>query len=562
MPGFRRNLIRGVARLALLPALALGSALGGALAVSAAQAQTLRVAMSAETTSADPHNYALTPNNTLRQHIFEALTDIDADLRVQPALAVRWEREDDLTWRFHLRDGVRFHNGEPFGAPDVLFSYCRVLNNEGEVVQSYSRLVRRIAALEVVDERTLRLRTREPEPLLLNDLSNLAILPRGLAGGAALDFAAGDNCGHAGPWPTQAQFNEGAAAIGTGPYRLRSYSRGGAIELERNDAYWGAKPHWQAVRLTPVTAAGPRLAGLLAGDHDLIESPATGDLPRLRGNAGFALSAKPTTRLIFIQLDAARSPSPFVDGGQGNSSQGNSSQGGNPLRDARVRQALSLAIDRKAVQERVMDGVATPAAQYLPDGMAGTIPGLPVLPYDPARARALLAEAGYPQGFGMTFHATNNRYINDARLAQVLAQFWQRIGVKVELDTMPSAVFFGRRGKREFSVAMGGWSADAAETLMFFRSWLMTTDRARGLGTSNYGGWSEPRFDGPAMRAMATMDDAARAALLREASAVAVEQMPVIPVHFENAVWAFRKGLAYSGRVDQVTSAMEVTPAP
>ncbi|MFC7609497.1 ABC transporter substrate-binding protein [Teichococcus aestuarii] len=293
-------------------------------------------------------------------------------------------------------------------------------------------------------------------------------------------------------------------------------------------------------------------AGLLAGDHDLIESPATGDLPRLRENPGFALSTKPTTRLIFLQLDTARSPSPFVNGGQGE----------NPLRDARVRQALSLAIDRKAVQERVMDGVATPAGQYLPEGMAGTIPGLPVLPHDPARARALLAEAGYPNGFALTFHATNNRYINDARLAQVVAQFWQRIGVKVELDAMPSSVFFGRRGKREFSVSMGGWSADAAETLMFFRSWLMTTDRERGLGTSNYGGWSEPRFDGPAMRAMATMDEAARAGLLREASQVAVEQMPVIPVHFENAVWAFRKGLAYGGRVDQSTSAMEVTAAP
>lgn len=548
MPGFRHALNSGAARLALLPALALGAL----LAAPAAQAQTLRVALSAETTSADPHNYALTPNNTLRRHVFESLTALDADLRVQPALATRWEREDDLTWRFHLREGVRFHNGAPFGAEDVVFSFCRVLNNESEVVQSYSRIVRPIAALEVVDSHTLRLRTRAPEPLLLNDLSNIAILPRTLVGGAAMEFAAGEKCGHEGAWPSAAQFNDGSAAIGTGPYRLRSYSRAGAIELERNDGHWGAKPHWQAVRLTPVTAAGPRLAGLLAGDHDLIESPATGDLPRLRENPGFALSTKPTTRLIFLQLDTARSPSPFVNGGQGE----------NPLRDARVRQALSLAIDRKAVQERVMDGVATPAAQYLPDGMAGTIPGLPVLPHDPARARALLAEAGYPNGFALTFHATNNRYINDARLAQVVAQFWQRIGVKVELDAMPSSVFFGRRGKREFSVSMGGWSADAAETLMFFRSWLMTTDRERGLGTSNYGGWSEPRFDGPAMRAMATMGEAARANLLREASQVAVEQMPVIPVHFENAVWAFRKGLAYGGRVDQSTSAMEVTATP
>lgn len=538
MPGLRTVL----ARLALLPGLAL-------LAAPAA-AQTLRVALSAETTSADPHNYALSPNNTLRQHVFEALVDLDADLAVQPALAESWQREDDLSWLFTLRPGVRFHNGQPFTAQDVLFSYCRTLNNEAEVVQSYSRLVRRLARVEVLDDRRLRVVTREPEPLLLNDLSSLSILPQSLIGAAKLDFAAGETCGHAGPWPSAAQFNDTSAAIGTGPYRLRSYSRSSTSELQRNDDYWGPKPHWQLVRLTPVTAAGPRLAGLLAGDHDLIESPATGDLPRLRGNPAFGLSAKPTTRLIFLQLDVGRAPSPFVTAPDGR----------NPLQDVRVRQALSLAIDRKAVQERVMDGIATPATQYLPEGMTGTLPGLPIMPYDPVRARALLQEAGYGQGFGLTFHATNNRYINDARLAQVLAQFWQRIGVKVELDAMPSSVFFGRRGKREFSVAMGGWSADAAETLMFFRSWLMTTDRARGIGTSNYGGWSEPRFDAPSQQAMVTMDAAARDALLRQASTVALEQMPVIPLHFENAVWAFRKGLAYGGRVDQTTFAAEVRP--
>jgi peptide/nickel transport system substrate-binding protein len=533
------------ARLAALPAFAL-------LALAPpATAQTLRVALSAGTTSADPLNYALTPNGTLRQHLFEALVGLDADLAVQPELAASWTRQDDLTWVFRLRPNVAFHDGQPFGAADVLFTYCRALNNPDEVVQSYSRLVRRLAKVEVVDERTLRLTTREPEPLLLNDLSNLPILPRSLIGGAKLDFAAGETCGFAGPWPGAASFNDGSAAIGTGPYRLASYSRSGTTELVRNDAYWGAKPHWQAVRMTPVTAAGPRLGGLLAGDYDLIESPATGDLPRLRENAAFRVSAKPTTRLIFLQLDTARAPSPFVEAGQRR----------NPLQDARVRQALSLAIDRQALQERMMDGLSLPATQFLPNGMAGTLPDLPVLPYDPARARALLAEAGYPDGFGLTFHATNNRYINDSRLAQVLAQFWQRIGVKVQLDAMPASVFFSRRGKRDFSVAMGGWSADASETLMFFRNWLMTTDRGRGLGTSNYGGWSEPRFDGPAQQAMVTMDDDARATLLRQASQVALEQMPVIPVHFEKAVWAFRKGLAYAGRVDQTTFAAEVIPA-
>jgi peptide/nickel transport system substrate-binding protein len=526
--------------------------LAGLLAMaSPLAAQTLRIATSAETTSADPHNYSLTPNTTLKQHVFGSLTESDAKLEITPGLATSWEREDDLSWRFHLRPGVRFHNGAPLTAEDVLASFCRTLNNESEVVQSFSRIARRFARIEVVDAATLRIVTRQPEPLLLSDLTNVAIIPRSLVPAGRLDFAAGTDCGVKGAWPTPQQFNDGSAMIGTGPYRLRSYTRGGAIELERFDGYWGEKPHWQTVRLTPVTAAGPRLAGLLAGDADVIEAPATGDLARLRGTPNVAIAVAPTTRLIFLQFDIARSPSPFVNGGTGP----------NPLQDVRVRQALSLAIDRQALFSRVMDEVSLPAAQYLPDGMAGTLPGLPVLPYDPARARALLAEAGYKDGFALTFSATNNRYINDSRLAQAIAQYWQRIGVKVELDAMPASVFFTRRGRRELSVAMGGWSADSAETLLFFRTWLVSSDPAKGVGTSNYGGWSHAGFDAAMQQAMSTMDPAARATLLQQASRIAVAEMPVVPVHFESAVWALRRGLRYPGRVDQTTMATDIQPA-
>ena len=515
-----------------------------------AAAQGLRIAMAGETTSADPHQYGLTPNTTLRGHLFDGLTETAADLSVSPGLANRWERESETSWLFHLRPGVTFHDGTPFTAEDVVASFCRTRNNEGEVTQSFSRYVRGFARVETPDPMTVRIVTREPAPLLPSDLSNLAIIPRKLVPAGPLDFQANQQCGVQGSWPMAQDFNEGRAAIGTGPYRLVSYTRGGAIELARHDGYWAPRPHWATVRLTPVTAAAPRLAGLLAGDHDLIEAPNTADLARLRANSAIHVSASPTTRLIFLQLDTARSPSPFVQGGAGP----------NPLQDVRVRQALSLAIDRKALVERVMDGVALPAAQFLPEGMAGTIPGLPVLPHDPARARALLAEAGYPQGFALTFHATNNRYVNDARLAQAIAQYWQRVGVKVELDTMPSATFFTRRARRDFSVAMGGWSADAAETLLFQQLWLMTTDAARGVGSSNYGGWSDPVFDTVLQKAIRTMDPEPRAELLRTSGRRALEQMPVVPLHFESATWASRRGFRYPGRVDQTTMAAQVAP--
>jgi peptide/nickel transport system substrate-binding protein len=530
----------------LLPALAVVTLV---TAPQIAQAQTLRIALSAETTAADPHHYALTPNGTLRAHVYDALTDVDAKLSIAPSLAESWERRDDNTWVFNLRRGVTFSNGEAFGAQDVVFTYCRVLNNKTELVSSFSRIARRLAAVEAIGDDKVLVRTIVPEPLLLSDLGAIAILPRSLGRPQGVTFSAADACGGdaAGPWPLQEDFNNGRAAIGTGPYRQASYSRSDAIVLQRNDRYWGPKPHWAEVRLTPITQAGPRMAALLAGDQDVIESPGTADQPRLRQNSQYALATAPTTRMIFIQLDAGRDPSPFV-------------QGPNALRDPRVRQALSLALDRKALLERVMDGVATPAAQFLPDGMFGTIDGLPVLPYDPAKARALLAEAGYPNGFNMTFHATNNRYINDSRLAQAMVQMWQRIGVKAELEAMPSAAFFGRRGKREFSAAMGGWSTDAGETLNFFRTWLSTTNAAEGLGTSNYGGWSDAEFDRDVNAALVQMDPPARAALLQSAGRRALAQMPVIPVHFESATWGMRATLAYPGRVDQTTLATEISP--
>jgi len=527
------------------------AAAGLALAIALpAAAQTLRISAAGESTAVDPHNYGFTPNNTLRAHIFEALTDTAPDLSVVPGLATRWERESDTSWLFHLRPGVTFHDGSPFTAEDVVASFCRTINNDTEVTQSFSRYVRAFARVETPDAMTVRIVTRDPAPLLPSDVGNLSIIPRRLVPAGTLDFQAGPTCGVEGAWPTVQAFNDGTAAIGTGPYRLVSYQRGGPVQLARYDNHWGSRPHWATVRITPVTAAGPRLAGLLAGDTDLIEAPNTADLARLRGNGAVRVTASPTTRLVFLQFDTARSPSPFVAGGTGP----------NPLRDPRVRQALSLAIDREALRTRVMDEVSLPAAQFLPDGMAGTIPGLPVLPYDPARARALLAEAGFPQGFALTFHASNNRYVNDARLAQAIAGYWQRIGLRVEVDAMPSTTFFPRRARREFSVAMGGWSADAAETLLFFQLWLATPDAARRMGSSNYGGWSDPAFDAILRDASTLMDPDARAGRLREAGRVALDAMPVAPIHFESAVWASRRALRYPGRVDQVTLATEVVP--
>ena len=205
-------------------------------------------------------------------------------------------------------------------------------------------------------------------------------------------------------------------------------------------------------------------------------------------------------RVVYFQFDVARSPSPTVKAADGK----------NPLQDVRVRRAISMAIDRKTIADRIMDGAATPANQFLPDGMFGTLPHPPELKYDPEGAKKLLAEAGYPNGFELAVSSTNDRYINDAQISQAVAQYLSRVGIKTTVDAMTRSVYFPKRAKREFSFAMGGWSSETGEASSFLQYWVTRFDKAQGLGTSNYGGYDNPEFDGVFKRALVTVDPAER----------------------------------------------------
>ena len=517
-----------------------------AIAAPGAFAQSLKIGLSSEPTAVDPHYHDLTPNNALNHHIYEGLTRSDADLKIQPRLAVSWSNRDDRTWVFKLREGVKFANGAPFTADDVIFSFCRILNNETGIAASFTEPVKKMEKVIKEGDHTLVIVTRNADPLLLSDLAQTFIISKAAAKVDKVVFDPDSKCGVTAPWPTVSQFNDGSLAIGTGPYKLKSYTKGGGIELVRNDSYWGEKPQWAEIRMAAVPNAGPRLAGLLAGDFDLIENPAARDLGRIKGNDKFAHVIRPSNRVIYLQLDQ-REESPFVR-----------SDKGNPMRDVRVRRAMSMAIDRKAIVQRIMDDAAAPANQFLPGEMFGAMPDAPQLPYDPQGAKKLLAEAGYPNGFQLTLHATNDRYINDGQIAQAIAQYLSQIGIKTEVDAMTRSIFFSRRAKREFSFAMGGWGSTSGEASSFFRHWIVTTDKDAGLGQSNYGAFSDPVFDKILIEAIKTIDDAKREALLREAGKRAMELMPHIPIHFESTIWAFRKGIEYKGRADQLTLAMDI----
>jgi len=527
--------------------------LAGAASCAQAQADdTLRIALASEPTAMDPHYHQATPNNALAAHVFETLVAQDARMNLVPQLATSWRTLDDDTWEFKLREGVKFSNGEPFTAQDVIFTFCRVMNNEQAIGGSFETIVQKFESIETPDAHTLRIHTKRPYPLLANDLTRTGILWSGIAQHETIRFDLQNQCGVTGPWPAVADFNSGKNAIGTGPYTLKSYTKGTGIDLVRNEGYWGEKPAWRTVHLAPVPSAGPRLTGLLAGDFDVIESPAARDIARIKNTPGFGYVMTPSVRVIYFQPDVGRSASPLVKAADGR----------NPLQDVRVRRAISMAIDRKAIVARIMDGMATPAYQFLPDGMSGTLPNPPELAYDPEGAKKLLAQAGYPDGFELTLSATNDRYINDGQIVQAVAQFLSRVGIKTHVDAMTRSVYFPRRAKREFSFALGGWASETGEASSFLQYWVTSYAPELGMGTSNYGRYSNPELDAVFRKAMGTMDPAEREKLLQQSLTLALADLPAIPLHFESTLWAFRKGLTYEGRADQYTLASSVKPAP
>lgn len=523
-------------------------ALAAALGATSLSAEELTIALSSEPTAVDPHYHDLTPNNQLGMHIYSMLATPNANLEATPDLATSWTAEDDNTWVFKLREGVKFSDGSDFDADDVIFTFCRVMNNEGAIGSTGSSVVSNFESVEAPDPHTVRITTKAVEPIMPEIMAGVSILSDSIVAHDGITFDLENNCGVTGEWPSIDDFNVGGAAVGTGPFKLEKFSKGAEIVLTRNENYYGTAPEWETLTFVPVPSAGPRLAGLLSGDYDVIESPAARDVAQIEANEAFDYVSTPSNRVIFLQMDIGRDDSPFIA----------TTDGSNPFQDIRVRQAVSMAIDREAIVTRIMDNLAQPAYQFIPDEMFGAIPDPAPLEYNPEKAKELLAEAGYPDGFKVTFHATNDRYINDSQIAQAVAQFLTRVGIETELDAMTRSMFFSRRSNREFSFSMGGWGSSEGGAASFLRQYALTTDDARGVGGSNYGGWSDPEFDAVVLEAISTVDEDERRALLEKAEQMAVDKLGFIPLHFESTVWAFRKGLSYAGRADQFTLAYEI----
>lgn len=497
-----------------------------------AWAADLRIGLAAEVTTLDPHFFNSGPNNAFHHHLFDTLVDVDASGKLIPSLAESWRVIDDTTWEFTLRKGVRFHDGSELTAQDVLYSLERpglIPNSPG----SFTSYTKPIVAKEAVDAHTLRLKTEAAYGPLPLDLISIFIVSKKAAENA-----------------TTEQFNSGAAAIGTGPFKIAEFRKGERIEIVRNDDYWGPKPEWDKVQFRVLASDAPRLSALLAGDVDLIEAVPPADLAKLRHNDALTLAQHTTWRTLFWHVDQFRDDSPFVTDKAGKP------LGKNPLKDARVRQAISKAINRQALVERSLEGLGQPASNINSPGIFGYNPDLEVEAYDPEGARKLLAEAGYPDGFGLTIHGPNNRYINDEQVVQTVAQFLNRVGIQTKVETQPLSIYFGKARASEYSFALLGWGSLASDFTL--RSIVGTPDPDTGWGTWNWGRYSNPAVDTLVRSALGSVDEAKREDFSRQAVKLALGDHAVIPSHHQLATWALRKGYEYPGRIDEFTYAHEV----
>lgn len=519
-------------------ALGMGAAFGMALP---AVAQQIRIGLAAEPSSIDPHYHVLTPNEQLRKHIFESLTRYDNERRIMPVLATSWRTVDARTWEFKLRKDVKFHDGSPFTAQDVIYSLCRV-SKVANSPAPFTFATRQISRATATDPHTLILETSTVYPLLPNDMSKIGIISAKVNHGESVRFTK-DGCSGEN-WPETADFNNGKLAIGTGPYRFGEYVPGKQTVLYRNEQYWSNKPLWTKVYFRPLPSNAARMSALLNDEVDLIEAPPQEDVIRVQADPRFVLARNRSARVIFLQFDARSDHNSAIKG-----------TAGNPLKDKLVREAISRAIDRFSISRNIMGGFSQPAWQLLYTAQDHKIAGW----YDRDKAKALLAQAGHPTGFDLTLSSPSDRYVNDGKIAREIARMLTSVGIRTRANLLPANAFFAKRNKGELGFRLGSWMATTGEMSYPLRMIVATPDKMKGNGTANYDGYSNPAVDRLLDEAMEISENTKRQRLLQRASDLAIEDFAVIPIHYEINLWAMKKDIIFEGRWDSKTACRRST---
>lgn len=500
--------------IALAALLALGS-------VPAAEARNFTWAFNADVLTLDPHSSNNTFTNTFMGNVYEALVRHNDRIEIEPALAESWERTTPTIWRFNLRRNVVFHNGESFDADDVVFTWARV-NSPGSMARG---LLGAIKEVRKIDSHVIEIETHRPFPILPASITQFFIMDEG--------WSRANNATEAANLAGQQESGATRIANGTGPFRITERRPDERTVMEPHAGWWDRPVHnLTRVTFQPIRSAATRTASLLSGAIDANVEVPLQDIPRLLQDSRVQVIEGPELRTIYLGFDHERDELLYSD-----------VRGRNPLKDRRVREAIYRAIDVNALVRTVMREKAWPAGMMVSPFLTGAPQDLNGrLPFDPDGARRLLAEAGYPQGFTVGIVCPNDRYVNDERTCQAIAAMLARVGIRLQLQSEPTAVWSRRTANRDFSIYLLGHAglplADSYSTL---NEVLRTAGRT--TGGLNYGRWSNAAFDALVERAAEAADETARRGFIRDALAIERAEIAHVPLFQQPIAWASRRGI-------------------
>ncbi len=502
------------------PGLLLASAALMALTAATADAQdkVFRYSTTGDILGLDPHNNNEGPTNTMKSNIYGRLIHRLPDLSLEPDLATEWERTDDTTWIFTLREGVTFHNGNPFTADDVVYSFERQSQESSDMAFAISS----IESVNAIDDYTVEIKTKAPDPTLLLNMPNFYIVDKEFMDeNDAFEVIAGAGL----------QNFANANANGTGPFRIVEWVQDNRVVLEPFEDWWGQDERTdnidQAI-FTPIGNDATRVAALLSGEIDAMYPVPLQDIPRLEGEPDVTVLQGPELRTIFFGFDHHRDELLDMPG-----------SGENPFKDVRVREAFAHAIDKEGIKRVVMRGAATPTGLMVAPGINGFQEDMnEPYPFDPERAQELLAEAGYPDGFPVTFDCPNDRYVNDEAICTAMVAMLERIGIDVTLNAQTKSLHFNKIRDHDTSFFMLGWTPGSYDAHNPLQN-LMTTE-APGSGAWNSGRYSNPEVEELSVQISQTVDEEARNELIREAFRIHKEDVGHIPLHQQALAWGVR----------------------
>src|SRR6267378_292799 len=503
------------------------AALALAVAFSAADARPFRWASQGDPQTIDPHSQNELLTNSINGQMYETLVNRGKQLEIVPVLATEWQQLDPLTWRFMLRKGVKFHDGAPFTADDVLFSVQRAAQATSQI-RVYASALGKPTKL---DDHTVEFKLAEPNPVMLEHATLVQMMSKAWCVKnrveRPLDFA------------NREESYASTHANGTGPYILKLREPDVKTIMLRNPNWWG-KPSGNVTEVTylSIKSDATRVSALIAGNVDLILDPPPQDVPRLKKQAGIRVIEGTENRIIFFGLDQARDQLLYSD-----------VKGKNPFKDRRVREAVYRAIDIEALRRVTMRGQAAPTGGITPSVLASNPDAEKRLPFDAVLAKKLLAEAGYPNGFGFTLDCPNNRYINDEQICVAVAGMLAKIGLRVRVNAQPRAIYFARLPKRDTSAYMLGWGGAITDAETIFTPVLHSPD-GKGAGDYNYGSYVNPKIDALIDAARVESDPAKRKREIGAAIAEHNAQIHHVPLHRQVIPWAMRDDVHVVHRAD------------